>query len=175
MTKSGWSTSASTQRTSLTSAAWTERSVLFYEYDHQDDELIGLKVDVSGEFIFTYFQTLFRSRSMKKITSRLFSQSPARHRRSRTQTGTFKCRTTQKCAPRPPHASRPPSCAALPPASTACHFCQWRFHVATSLRKASGAPTQIDENEHDDPHVLVESHVVISTDTDPIDSRERGV
>ena len=58
----------------------------------------------------------------KKITSRLFSQSPTRHRLSRTQMGTFKCRTTQKCAPRPPHASRPPSRAALPPASTACHF-----------------------------------------------------
>ena len=36
-------------------------------------------------------------------------------------------------------------------------------------------PTQIDENEHDDPHVLFESHVVITTDTDPIDSRARGV
>ena len=37
------------------------------------------------------------------------------------------------------------------------------------------APTQIDEHEHDDPHVLVESHVVITTDTYPIDSRARGV
>ena len=37
------------------------------------------------------------------------------------------------------------------------------------------APPQIDENEHDDPHVLFESHVVITTDTDPIDSRARGV
>ena len=37
------------------------------------------------------------------------------------------------------------------------------------------APTQIDEHEHDDPHVLVESHVVITTDTYPIASRARGV
>ena len=38
------------------------------------------------------------------------------------------------------------------------------------------APTQqIDEHEHDDPHVLVESHVVITTDTYPIDSRALGV
>ena len=37
------------------------------------------------------------------------------------------------------------------------------------------APTQIDEHEHDDPHVPVESHVVITTDTYPIDSRARGV
>ena len=32
------------------------------------------------------------------------------------------------------------------------------------------APTQIDEHEHDDPHVLVESHVVITTGTYPIDN-----
>ena len=38
------------------------------------------------------------------------------------------------------------------------------------------APTQIDEHEHDDPHhALVESHVVITTHTDPINSRARGV
>ena len=37
------------------------------------------------------------------------------------------------------------------------------------------APTQIDEHEHDDRHAFVESHVVITTDTYPIDSRARGV
>ena len=38
------------------------------------------------------------------------------------------------------------------------------------------APTHIDEHEHDDPRVLVESHVVITTDTYPIDSlAPRGV
>ena len=36
------------------------------------------------------------------------------------------------------------------------------------------APTQLDENEHDDPHVLFESHAVITTDIDPIDSQARG-
>ena len=56
------------------------------------------------------------------------------------QHGTFKCRTITKLAPRPPHASLPPSRAALPPAPTACHFfCQWRFHIATSLRNSRGA------------------------------------
>ena len=35
---------------------------------------------------------------------------------------TFKCRTIQKFAPRPPHASCPPSRAALLPASTAWHY-----------------------------------------------------
>ena len=85
-------------------------------------------------------RTRFRSRTMKKITSRLFSQSPTRHLLSRTSTGTFKCRTITMLAPQPPHASLPPSRAALPPASAACHFfCQWRFHVATSLHRARGA------------------------------------
>ena len=38
------------------------------------------------------------------------------------------------------------------------------------------APTQIDENEHDGPHVSSESQVVITTDTTcPIDSRALGV
>ena len=112
---------------------------------------------------------------MKKITSRLFSQSPTRHRLSRTQTGTFKCRTTQKCASRPPHASRPPSRAALPPASTACHFFVNGGSTSQLLCAKPAAPTQIDEHEHDDPHVPVESHAVITTDTYPIDSRARGV
>ena len=39
----------------------------------------------------------------------------------------------------------------------------------------SVAPTQIDENEHDGPHVSSESQVVITTDTCPIDSRTLGV
>ena len=37
------------------------------------------------------------------------------------------------------------------------------------------APTQIDETEHDGPHVFSESQVVITTDTCPIDSRALGV
>ena len=37
------------------------------------------------------------------------------------------------------------------------------------------APTQLGENEHDDPRVPIESHVVITTDTDPIDPRAGGV
>jgi hypothetical protein len=89
--------------------------------------------------------------------------------------GTFKCRTTQKCAPRPPHASRPPSRAALPPASTACHFFVNSGSTSRLLYAKPAAPTQLGENEHDDPHVPFESHVVITTDTYPIDSQARGV
>ena len=37
------------------------------------------------------------------------------------------------------------------------------------------APTQMDENEHDCPHIRSESQVVITTDTCPIDSRALGV
>ena len=36
------------------------------------------------------------------------------------------------------------------------------------------APTQLDENEHDDPRVCCESRVVVITDTCPINSRARG-
>ena len=112
---------------------------------------------------------------MKKITLRLFSQSPTRHLLSRTSTGTFKCRTTTMIAPRPPHASRPPSRAALPPASTACHFFFNGGSTSRLLLRRAVAPTQIDENEHDGPHVSSESQVVITTDTCPIDSRALGV
>ena len=112
---------------------------------------------------------------MKNITSRLFSQSPTRHLLSRTSTGTFECRTITMLAPRPPHASRPPFCAALPPASAACHFFVNGDSTSRLLCAEPAAPTQIDENEHDGPHVFSESQVVITTDTCPIDSRALGV
>ena len=48
-----------------------------------------------------------------------------------------------------------------------------RDFFAQSLRPA--APTQIDENEHDGPHVCCESQVVITTNTCPVDSRALGV
>ena len=108
---------------------------------------------------------------MKKITSRLFSQSPTRHPLSRTSTGTFKCRTITMLAPRPPHASRPPSRAALPPVSIACHFFVNGGSTSRLLCAKPAAPTQIDENEHDFPRVRSESQVVITTDTCPTDSR----
>ena len=87
----------------------------------------------------------------------------------------FKCRTTTMIAPRPPHASRPPSRAALPPAPTACHFFFNGGSTSRLLLRRAVAPTQIDENEHDGPHVRSESQVVITTDTCPIDSRALGV
>ena len=112
---------------------------------------------------------------MKKITSRLFSQSPTRNLLSRTSTGTFKCRKITMIAPRPPHASRPPSRAVLPPASTACRFFSKGGSTPRLFCAEPAAPTQIDENEHDGPHVSSESQVVITTDTCPIDSRALGV
>jgi hypothetical protein len=48
---------------------------LFYECDHRADELIGLKVNVSDGFT-TDFELVFVQETRKKITSRLFSQSP---------------------------------------------------------------------------------------------------
>ena len=112
---------------------------------------------------------------MKKITSRLFSQSPTRHRLPRSSTGTFQCRTTAEFEPRALHASRPPSRAALPPGSTSRHF----FFIGESTSRLLCAkpttPTQFGETEHDGPHVPYQSHVVITTDTHPINSRARGV
>ena len=64
---------------------------------------------------------------------------------------------------------------ALPPASTACHFFFNGGSTSRLLCAESVAPTQIDENEHDGPHVSSESQVVITTDTCPIDSRALGV
>ena len=52
---------------------------------------------------------------------------------------------------------------------------QWTGSTSQLLCAKPAAPTQIDEHEHDDPHVLIESHVVITTDIYPIDSRARGV
>jgi len=48
--------------------------VLLCECDHRADELIGLKVDVSGEFI-AEFELVFVQEPLKKITSRLFSRA----------------------------------------------------------------------------------------------------
>ena len=117
----------------------------------------------------------FSFKNHEKISLRLFSQSPTRHLLSRTSTGTFKCRTITMLAPRPPNTSRPPSRAALPPASTACHFFFNGGSTSRLLLRRAVAPTQIDENEHDGPHVSSERQVVITTDTFPIDSRALGV
>ena len=49
--------------------------VLFYECDHRADKLIGLKVDVSGEFI-TDFELVFVQENHEKIPhlAALFSE-----------------------------------------------------------------------------------------------------
>ena len=138
--------------------------------------MIDLKVDVSGELIAD-----FELVSVQEARKKSLRGSFLRARRgtfcllSRTSTGTFKCRTITMLAPRPPHASRPPSRAALPPASTACHFFFNGGSTSRLLCAEPAAPTQIDENEHDGPHVSSESQVIITTDTCPIDSRALGV
>ena len=120
--------------------------VLFDECDHRARQLICPKADVPGKFA-TDFELVYDQEAQKKITPRqpisqraILSEPGEASSIANPSTGTFKCRTITKLAPRPPHASRPPTRAALPPASTDCHFlCRWRFHVATSLRKARGA------------------------------------
>ena len=92
--------------------------------------------------------------------------------------GHSKCRTTQKCAPRPPHASHPPSRAGAPSrVDRLSFFCVNGGSTSRLLcaKTKPAAPTQIDEHEHDNPHVRIESHAVITEDTDLIDSRARGL
>ena len=61
------------------------------------------------------------------------------------------------------HASRPPSRAPAPRSLLPCIGLLSLFFIADSTSRLlcakPAAPTQIDENEHDDPHVRVESHV----------------
>ena len=72
--------------------------------------------------------------------------------------------------------ARPPAPCSLPRRPPVIFFDDGGSTSRLLCAKPS-APTQIDEHEHDSPHVLVESHVVIymTTDTYPIDSRARGV
>ena len=72
------------------------------------------------------------------------------------------------------HHARPPAPRSLPRRPPVIFFGDGGS-TSRLLCAKPAAPTQIDEHEHDDPHVLVESHVVITTDTYPIDSRARGV
>ena len=72
------------------------------------------------------------------------------------------------------HHARPPAPRSLPRRPPVIFFDDGGS-TSRLLCAKPAAPTQIDEHEHDDPHVLVKSHVVITTDTCPIDSRARGV
>ena len=114
-------------RTSLTGVRRGKRRrdkadrVLLFELNRRADEMIGLEADNSGSFV-VYFDRTAIEKDPNKTTSRPFLSYLRRHRLSRTRMGTFQCRTTKKCAPRPPHASRPPSRAAFPPASTSRPF-----------------------------------------------------
>ena len=103
------------------------------------DELIGLKVDVPGEFI-TDFELVFVQETQNKFTSRHFSQSPTRHRLSRTSTGTLSAAQSQTShRGHLMHRSRPPAPRSLLRRPPVIFFCQWWFHFTTSLRKARGA------------------------------------
>ena len=73
------------------------------------------------------------------------------------------------------HRARPPAPRSLPRRPPVIFFFDDGGSTSRLLCAKPAAPTQLGENEHDDPHVPVESHVVITTDTYPIDSRARGV
>ena len=72
------------------------------------------------------------------------------------------------------HRARPPAPRSLPRRPPVIFFVN-SGSTSRLLYAKPAAPTQLGENEHDDPHVPFESHVVITTDTDPIDSQARGV
>ena len=97
-----------------------------------------------------------------------------RHRLSRSRMGTFQCRTTKKCAPRPPHASRPPSRAAFPPASTSRPFSLLSDSTSRLHCAKPTAPAHLGENDHDGPHVSAANLVVITTDTESMISSAGG-
>ena len=80
-----------------------------------------------------------------------------------------------KSAPRGHHThrTRPPAPRSLPRRPPFIFFVKGGSTSRLLCAKPAG-PTQIDEIEHDDPHVRFESHVVITTDTDPIISRVSG-
>ena len=67
--------------------------------------------------------------------------------------GTFQCRTTKKCAPRPPHASRSPSRAAFPPASTSRPLFCLSASTSRLLCAKPTAPAHLDEDATHGTHV----------------------
>ena len=145
-------------RTSLTGVRRGKRRrdkadrVLLFELNRRADEMIGLEADNSGSFV-VYFDRTAIEKDPNKTASRPFLSYLRRHRLSRTRMGTFQCRTTKKCAPRPPHASRPPSRAAFPPASTSCHFPSIGDSNSRLLCAEPTAPTQIRESVTHGTHV----------------------
>ena len=88
--------------------------------------------------------------------------------------GTFQCRTTKKCAPRPPHASRSPSRAAFPPASTSRPLFCLSASTSRLLCAKPTAPTHLDEDATHGTHVPAKKLAVITADTETIISRASG-
>ena len=88
--------------------------------------------------------------------------------------GTFQCRTTKKCAPRQPHASRSPSRAAFPPASTSRPFFCLSASTSRLLCAKPTAPTHLDEDATHGTHVPAKKLAVITADTETIISRASG-
>ena len=125
--------------------------VLFYECDHRADELIGLKADVPGEFI-TDFEIVFVQEAYKKITSRLFSQSPARRTVGRELKWVLLSAAQPKSAHRGHHThrARPPAPRSFPRRPPAIFFVNGGS-TSRLLCAKPAAPTQTDEIEHEDP------------------------
>ena len=67
--------------------------------------------------------------------------------------GTFKCRTTTERAPRPAHASRSPSRAAFPPASTSRPLFCLSASTSRLLCAKPTAPAHLDEDATHGTHV----------------------
>ena len=147
---------------------------MFCECDHRADELIGLKVDVPGEFI-VEFELVFVQEPWKRSLCGSFLRA-----RRDTLCRELKCAILSAANPKVRTAATTRIAPVLPrraPSRVGRLSFSFVNGGSTSrlLYAKPTAPTQLGENEHDDPHILIESHVVIITDTDPIDSRARGV
>jgi hypothetical protein len=147
--------------------------VLFCELNHRADEMVAIEANTS-DTLFTRIDRNAIEKDHSKITFRLNLSYLRRHRLSRSRMGTFQCRTTKKCAPRPPHASRPPSRAAFPPASTSRPFSLLSDSTSRLHCAKPTAPAHLGENDHDGPHVSAANLVVITTDTAPMISSAGG-
>ena len=147
--------------------------VLLCELNYQADELIGLEADNSGSFV-VYYDRAAVEKDPHKTTSRPFLSYLRRRRLSRSRMGTFQCRTTKKCAPRPPHASRSPSRAAFPPASTSRPLFCLSASTSRLLCAKPTAPTHLDEDATHGTHVHRKKLAVMTADTESIISRASG-
>jgi len=147
--------------------------VLLFELNHRADEMVAIEADTSGT-LFTRIDRNAIEKDHSKITFRLILSYLRRHRLSRSRMGTFQCRTTREGAPRPPHASRPPSRAAFPPASTSRPFSLLFDSTSRLLCAKPTAPTHLDEDAIHSTHVPAKKLAVITAGTESIISSAGG-